>query len=56
MLESIGYAFAHLQDPRGAPRLPPAIAERWLDGVPAETRVQADDDYWLATYERNAAG
>jgi HEAT repeat protein len=53
MLDSALLVLAdHLDDPR----LPEAIADRWPDGVPAETRGQADDDYWLATYERHAAG
>jgi HEAT repeat protein len=37
----------HLDDPR----LPAAIARRWPDGVPAETRTRADDDYELAHFE-----
>ncbi len=53
MLDSALLVLAdHLDDPR----LPPAIARRWPDGVPAETRMQADDDYWLASREPDAAG
>lgn len=52
MLDSALLVLAdHLDDPR----LPPAIACRWPDGVPAQTRAQADDDYWLATYELDTA-
>jgi HEAT repeat protein len=47
MLDSALLALAdHVDDPR----LAPAMARRWPDGVPAETRVKADDDYRLAHF------
>jgi hypothetical protein len=33
-----------------------AIARCWPDGVPATTRAQAADDYWLASRELATAG
>jgi HEAT repeat protein len=53
MLDSALLVLAdHLDDPR----LPAAIACRWPDGVPAETRTRADDDYELAHFEPDPAG
>jgi HEAT repeat protein len=52
MLDSALLVLAdHVDDPR----LSPAVARRWPDGVPSATRVKADDDYWLAHFRSDDA-